>query len=170
LNDEFECSRNPDVDNFLKTKAIPFEKKGTSRTYLILNDDGLILAYFSLSFKEVTLDTSKISKTKIQKLDGFSKNATTVKAYLIGQIGKNSKISNNPLKLNTILNEIYSVIVQAQALIGGRVIILECENNESLISLYQNHGYKLLDITDETNLKTMYVTITDIQTISGTQQ
>ena len=51
----------------------------------------------------------------------------------------------------------------AQALIGGRVIILECENNQSLISLYEKHGYKLLDITDETNLKTMYVAVADVQ-------
>jgi len=136
---------------------------------LILDDDGLILAYFSLSFKEVTLDTTKISKTQIQKLDGFSKRATTVKAYLIGQIGKNSQIPNNPIKLNTILNEIYSVIVQAQALVGGRVIILECEDNERLISLYQEHGYKLLDITDETNLKTMYVAVADVQAVSNTE-
>lgn len=136
---------------------------------MILDDDGLILAYFSLSFKEVTLDTTKISKTQIQKLDGFSKRATTVKAYLIGQIGKNSQIPNNPIKLNTILNEIYSVIVQAQALVGGRVIILECEDNERLISLYQEHGYKLLDITDETNLKTMYVAVADVQAVSNTE-
>jgi hypothetical protein len=137
---------------------------------LILDEDGLILAYFSLSFKEVTLDTTKISKTQIQKLDGFSKKATTVKAYLIGQIGKNSQISNNPIKLNTILNEVYSVIAQAQTLVGGRVIILECENNERLISLYQDHGYKLLDITDETNLKTMYVTVADVHKKPNTEQ
>lgn len=130
---------------------------------MILDEDGLILAYFSLSFKEVTLDTTKISKTQIQRLDGFSKNATTVKAYLIGQIGKNSQIENNPIKLEIILNEIYSVIAQAQALIGGRVIILECENNERLITLYQKHGYKLLDITDKTNLKTMYVAVADVK-------
>ena len=82
---------------------------------------------------------------------------------MIGQIGKNSQIPNNSIKLDTILNEIYSVIAQAQALIGGRVIILECENNQSLISLYEKHGYKLLDITDETNLKTMYVAVADVQ-------
>ena len=106
---------------------------------------------------------NKVSKTQIQKLDGFSKKATNVKAYLIGQIGKNSQIPNNSIKLDTILNEIYSVIAQAQALIGARVIILECENNQSLISLYEKHGYKLLDITDETNLKTMYVAVADVQ-------
>lgn len=161
MNDEFECSLNTDVDNFLKNKAIAFEKKGTSRTFLMLDENGFILAYFSLSFKEVTLDRTKISKTKIRELDGFSKNATTIKTYLIGQIAKNSKIQNNPLNLNIILNEIYNIIARVQSLIGGRIIILECEDKEPLISMYQQHGYKLLDITDNTNLKTMYIAITD---------
>lgn len=157
----FECTRNQDVEYFLKNKAINFEKRSTSRTYLILDEDGQILSYFSLSFKEVTLNTEKVSGTSIKKLDGFSKTATTVKAYLIGQIGKNSQIQDNPIRLENIFNEIYNVIAQAQSLIGGRVVILECEDNEKLIALYERHGYKILEIIQVDTLKTMYISISD---------
>lgn len=44
---------------------------------------------------------------------------------------------------------------------GGRVIILECEDNERLIALYQAHGYKILEVTPTDDLKTMYISITD---------
>ncbi|WP_196566874.1 hypothetical protein [Proteus alimentorum] len=70
------------------TKAIRFEQTSNARTYLILNDSGEILAYFSLSFKELTLDNVKISKTKRQQLDGISRKAEKIKVFLIGQIGK----------------------------------------------------------------------------------
>ena len=142
-------------------RRINFEKRSTSRTYLILDEDGQILSYFSLSFKEVTLNTEKVSGTSIKKLDGFSKTATTVKAYLIGQIGKNSQIQDNPIRLENIFNEIYNVIAQAQSLIGGRVVILECEDNEKLIALYERHGYKILEIIQVDTLKTMYISISD---------
>ena len=45
---------------------------------------------------------------------------------------------------------------------GGRVVILECEDNEKLIALYETHGYKLLEIVKVADLKTMYISIADI--------
>ncbi|EMH8306389.1 acetyltransferase, partial [Acinetobacter baumannii] len=111
-------------------------------------------------FKEITLDTSNISKSLIKRLDGINKRAETLKVYLIGQIGKNFSVNNNPIKLDNILNEIYNVISQAQALIGGRVIILECENQPKLIALYERHGFKLIETTNRSDsLLTMYTSV-----------
>lgn len=45
---------------------------------------------------------------------------------------------------------------------GGRVVILECEDNEKLIALYEKHGYKLLEIVKVDDLKTMYISIANI--------
>lgn len=163
MNDSFSCPPNPDVESFLlnKDKGIRFENTSISRTYLIIDDDtGDILAYFSISFKEITLDTSNISKSLIKRLDGINKRAETLKVYLIGQIGKNFSVNNNPIKLDNILNEIYNVISQAQALIGGRVIILECENQPKLIALYERHGFKLIETTNRSDsLLTMYTSV-----------
>ncbi|WP_099073896.1 acetyltransferase [Proteus alimentorum] len=143
------------------TKAIRFEQTSNARTYLILNDSGEILAYFSLSFKELTLDNVKISKTKRQQLDGISRKAEKIKVFLIEQIGKNTSILDNPISLNFILNEIYAVLSDVKALIGGRIIILECEDNKKLLDLYIRHGFTLIEIekNSSSTLRTLYIHI-----------
>lgn len=157
----FSCPKNPDVETFLTKKAVAFERTDNARTRLILSEDGAILAYFSVSFKELLLETALLNKSQVKKLDGFSKNAERIRAFLIGQIGKNFNIENNPISLGDILEEIYAIIDAAKELVGGRVIILECEESPRLIELYQKHGFSLIETTDDdkTTLRTMYIHI-----------
>lgn len=109
------------------------------------------------------MEGSKISKNEVKRLDGFSKKAERVQAFLLGQIGKNFSVENNPIKLSDILEEVYSVFSQARELIGGRVVFLECENNDKLIELYTRHEFKLLhtEPQDDSGLLTMYINIQD---------
>jgi ribosomal protein S18 acetylase RimI-like enzyme len=46
------------------------------------------------------------------------------------------------------LSEVFSILQQAQELVGGRVILLECEDNEKLINLYRNNGFEVLQKFD----------------------
>jgi len=139
----FQCSKNSDVENFLKNKSILFEKSHNSRTYLIINTDtNGLLGYFSLTFKE--LHVNAISKSQAKKFDGISKSATNFRSYLIGQLGKNSAILDNPLTLNAILQFAYSYIQKAWDVIGGRTVLIECENNQQLLSLYQNENFSVI--------------------------
>lgn len=128
---------------------------------MILDYEGKILAYFSLSFKELILDKAKLSKTKVQQLDGISRKAEKIKVFLIGQLGKNTAIVDNPISLSIILNEIYAVLSEDNALIDGRIIILECEDNNRLIQLYKQHGFTLIEIETNTSssLRTLYIHI-----------
>lgn len=93
-------------------------------------------------------------------MDGISKERERISGFLIGQIGKNSSVQNNPISLQVILDEVFSVIAQAKALIGGRIVFLECENNAKLIRHYQNHGFKLLQ-GGSSELRTMYINVTE---------
>ena len=57
------------------------------------------------------------------------------------------------MTLDTILDEgVYPIILQAQSLIGGRFVLLECENTPDLIKLYKKSGYKHLQTLDLTQL------------------
>lgn len=165
LLSSFTCPRNPDVENFLITpdKAIRFEQADSARTYLILDDNtGDVLAYFSVSFKELLLDGVAVSKSQVKNMDGINKNADRIRTFLIGQIGKNHGVDGNPIGLGAILEEIYSVIADAQALIGGRTVILECEDNEGLIRLYQQHGFRLIENAEnppQDQLRTMFTVV-----------
>lgn len=160
LLSNFSCPKNPDVETFLKYKAIRFEESDNSRTYLILDDhNGNILAYLSLSFKEVSLEHSAISKNQVRRLDGINKTSEQVRVYLIGQIGKDFAIRPNEITLKLILDEIYAIINEVKALIGGRAVILECDKNEKLLNLYKKNGFNVLINTQDEPLVTMYTYI-----------
>ncbi|MDE9563233.1 acetyltransferase [Xenorhabdus bovienii] len=160
----FSCPSNRDVESFLHLKLIRFERANATRTHLILDEKGFILAYFSLTFKELPTYNLAISKTRMKKLNGISKNANSLKVYLIGQIAKNFSLDHNPITLKDILISIDFIIEKAQKLIGGRITILECQDNPQLIALYEKHGLEKLPTKGESNpLITMifnnYITI-----------
>ncbi len=102
---------------------------------------------------------SDISKVQVKRLDGINKNAEKIKAYLIGQIGKNFSVQPNEITLKLILDEIYAIIDAAKELIGGRAVILECDKNERLIALYKENGFNELVNIDQEPLVTMYTYI-----------
>jgi len=106
-----------------------------------------VKAYFTLSFKEIILDATCVSKSKAKKLDGISKNADNIRAFLLGQIGK-ADTCGPEIKLDTLMNYVYQLLAEAQGLVGGRVILLECEDNDKLISLYENCGFERLQSND----------------------
>ena len=85
----FQCSRNPDVEKFLVQKAIQFEQASAASTHLILNENGQILAYYALSFKEIRIEASK---TLWKKLSGGLGAGNILKVFLIVQISKNEAI------------------------------------------------------------------------------
>jgi len=135
---------------FLKEKSLDFERTHNARTYLMLDADNIshnLLGYFSLSFKEIVIGP-KVSRTKTQKMDGFNKHAERIRAYLIGQLAKNFAIPNNPLTINEIFNQIYPALLQAHESVGGRVILLECEDNLKLVNLYQASWFEVLQKQD----------------------
>lgn len=124
--------------------------------------NGDLLAYFSVSFKELVLQGTGLSKTKVRSLDGISKNAERIRSFLIGQLGKNTAIKDNPIGLTDILNEAYAVFAAAKQLIGGRIVILECENIPELIAYYESHGFSMIEtVTGESYLRTLYIHIAE---------
>lgn len=154
LMNGFQCNQNADIERFLFKNAIRFENSRIARTYLILDSSADILAYFTLSFKSITVN---VSKSQLKKLTGGLTDSNQINAFLIGQIGKNSLIQHNPIQLKAILAEIFPMVENGQAIFGGRSIILECENNPKLISHYEKHGFRLINTDDEKHLKTMYL-------------
>ena len=84
-------------------------------------------------------------------------------AYQSRSLRKNTPIERNPITLKTILEEIYAVISEAKALVGGRIIILECEDSPKLIALYEQHGFTLIetDGDDQPKLRTMYINVAE---------
>ncbi len=145
----FSCTRNQDVENFLKENSIRFEKSDITRTYLIIDQDRFednktinIVAYFSLALK-ILIIPELLSNRKTKKIDGFSKDAKEAIVYLIGQLGKNDNYSDD-ISGSEILNRAINIITDIQNSIGGRVVLVECEDNKNLIDFYNKNDFEIL--------------------------
>lgn len=152
--DKFKCSKSPDVENFLKTRALEYEKMNKARTYLMLNDaDGEIYAYFTLA-----INVFKYGETtsKSCKRDTNLGNKRQDAAFLIGQIGK-SDSNNNKNILPELLEYIFGRIQIAQNMVGGRIVYLDCKQDQKIVNLYMNNGFlKATDKPDKDDLIQMY--------------
>ncbi|AAV81491.1 MULTISPECIES: hypothetical protein [Idiomarina] len=167
LFSDFSCPPQHDVKRFLTNSAIRFEREDKARSYLILDDDnGDLLGYFSITFKEITYPSEAVSNTANKRLgavtDAEVDDKVRVRAYLIGQLAKNKAIEGNQINLEIILSEIYGVINEARELIGGRAVILECAQDDNLVALYERHGFKKIEMPPNHNGDiTMYIVIRD---------
>nr|WP_294669014.1 hypothetical protein [uncultured Ruminococcus sp.] len=158
LLNKFSCSQDLDIENFLKEKAIKFERLLKARTYLILNEEELIdsndisnvniYGYFSIALKVLTIP-EECSNSKRKQLDGLSakihgKAITSIPCYLIGQLARNSNVPRNILSGEKILEYAYSIILSSSELVGGRIIMVECHDCEKLISFYKENNFSII--------------------------
>lgn len=153
LFSEFSCEKNPDVENFLKQQSIDFTRKHQSVTYLVFaNEDAALVGYFTLAIKPICVDGSGFSNTVKRKIARVSKmdeiNGTyTLSAYLIAQLGKNfADGANHKITGEQLLQAAVDTIKELQYMAGGMVIFLEAENEEKLMTFYEErNGFKRFD-------------------------
>lgn len=153
----FNCEKNYDVEDFLKNKAIRFHKSGLARTYLIINDNEEIVAYFTIAFKPIFYNNQihKVSKSKYKKLNAReytlrqNKKITVINSILIAQIGRNDIFSKNDISLNEIIMSIFEIIEQVRDLIGTRIVLIEVNNEPKLIKLYESLGFEYIGVQDD---------------------
>jgi len=165
----FNCEKNNDVAKFLKEKSLRFERADKSRTYLviseenILNEDGTlkILAYFTVAKKVITLPTIT-SKNKRKKYDGISNSATEINCFLIGQLGKNDE-HKTEIEGSTVLEYAINIIKKGREYIGGRVVLIECEDKPKLINFYvTNNQFEHISKDKKTGLLQLVYTLNNV--------
>ena len=70
---KFNC-QDKDVEKFLKEKALEFDKRNKSRTYLLIDGDNkdefIIWGYYTLTMKNLPFENN-VSRSAIKKIDGF---------------------------------------------------------------------------------------------------
>lgn len=148
----FSCAINPDVEKFLKEQSIDFARKQQSVTYLVFSTgDAELVGYFAITIKPITINAALFSNTVKRKLARVSvlneQNQTySLAAYLIAQLGKNySKRANERISGKELLGLAMKQIRQLQYLAGGMVVFLEANNEERLLSFYQENGFQQFD-------------------------
>lgn len=170
----FECKSlsygASDVEYFLHNKAISFEKMDMARTYLVLGTykkSPYLAGYFAIANKPLVIPKKQfknISNSQKKRLMGFGHKTDIknyeCKGYLLGQLGKNySEIAKkaNMVSGNDLLVLAYEKIKEAHAIVGGRVLHLECEDNEKIKSFYAKNGFKQLENYESPNNFCLFV-------------
>lgn len=145
----FSCINNKDVDKFLKEKAILFSRQGLSKTHLVFAPHKgrmILVGYFTLASKcFVVKKNSKISKSLLKRIAKFGRyydeaNQYIVSAPLIGQIGKNDKYKDF-ISGDILMAYACDAVRKAQALVGGKIVYLECEDKIRLLDFYRSNGF-----------------------------
>lgn len=148
----FKCEKDPDIENFIKDKAIIYERKAKSRTYLIFDEEAILAGKFRLlAYFAIAMQTLKIpegtSPSQIRRLDGLYTRKgdgliTEIPAFLIGQLGKND-LYTGEIAGDEIIDYALSVILRAQEIIGGRIVFIECQDKLELKEFYSSNGFKV---------------------------
>lgn len=147
--DDFNCSRNEDVENFLKNYAIANECIGASRSYLYIdyealkNDSFTLLAFFTIAI--TATDYSKISKRKRRVILGNYPRVSKedhFPGFLLAQLARDDRYTKEDFDCSNLLGIAEEMIQEAANSIGGNAIYLDCV--EDLIGYYQRFGYELL--------------------------
>ena len=138
-----------DIKKFLNKAAITQEEQKISRTYLWLDKESLavekinVLGFFAIALK-VFRFSENISAKKRQRLTKNSNETTNqfAPAFLIGQVSRSIETSKGVgIKL---VNEALSRIKEAQNIIGGNFVYLDCHNEQKIIDNYRKSGFKIL--------------------------
>lgn len=170
LLSSFSCPLNPDVESFIKYKAIEFSLHGFAKTHLVFwkcKNESELVGYYSIAQKSFTLSKGSVSNSLYKKLSQYGTYDNAIQKYiisslLIGQIGKNFSSGNDTLISG---DELLSLALDKVKLIqnesGGRYTYLECEDTPKLINFYERNGFmqfgkRSLDC-DETNINGTYL-------------
>ena len=148
----FSWPKNQDVANYLKKNAVEFTKKSQSVTYLAFSVGSKeLLGYFTLALKPLSVRGETVSNTTKRKLLRISEldensDTYTMSAYLIAQLGKNyTNGANEKITGKELVELAWTVIEDAQYMLGGIVAFLEAENEEKLLSFYRDNRFSQFD-------------------------
>lgn len=155
----FQCANvendDDDVVRFLREYAIGFEKDGTTRTYLIIDDDQAskgtlqINGYFAIAIKNLYFRNT--DPKVLEEIFGDA-SKQSCPAFLIGQLARGtcSSKGEGAQYLITAL----SYIAEASNIVGGRFVYLDCSPERQ--SYYEEHGFTFLQQKHRSPLIQMY--------------
>lgn len=150
LND-FQCELNKDVEYFIKEKAIEFYKMDVSQTFIVTSsykEKEVIVGYFALTNKATKIKKSSLKSNWRKRLSRFANQNESDEKYfsislpLIGQLGKNYYNGYDKLISGDFLLKLAcDKVREAQKILGGKLVFLECEDKPKLQEFYESNGF-----------------------------
>lgn len=134
----FRCAKDPDLQTFLHEKAVMYENKGRSRTFLMIDEDKAIRAYITLALTDIEVrEDSPLSKGIRRKMD---LNGNRAVGYLIGQMAKDDRVQEHIG--HSLISKALRLLNVSYMMNGGRVVCVDCK--KELLPFYQREGFVLI--------------------------
>lgn len=155
---DFSCPFNLEIEKFITNNAIDFARKKLSITYFIVNENGKIIAIFTLAHKTVEIGDTNLSNAKRRKISRYAVlNSETgsyaISAFLIAQFGKNYAVDKgNSITGNELMSYTFEILKRIQHDIGGGIIFLECEDKKILLDFYQNEQNGFIPLSERNSV------------------
>lgn len=151
LISSFSCPLNKDVEYYIRHTAIEFAKQNIAPTFLVLasyKEQRVICGYFTISIKVFSIPKKCVGTNTFKRLKKFGTynddtKTCTISAPLIAQLSKNFKNDYDKLISGIELLELACQEVRrSQAIVGGKVVYLECEDKPRLVEFYRDYGFR----------------------------
>lgn len=147
----FSCPLNRDVEDFIRNKAMNFAQQKVAVTFLVFaQNEGKqeLVGYFTLANKFVAImEDSKLSNALQKRVLKFCQYDNDLNRYLlsmplIAQLGKNYDKANKAyISGDILLDMACEKVLEAQNIIGGKIVYIECEDNQNLYDFYSRNGF-----------------------------
>lgn len=181
---KFSCKKNPDVEAFVRNKAISFAKARTAITYLVIDNekspaDGFfsemaskhVLGYFTVANTSLNKPVTAPDEETEKILARFSKplgdNKTSVMAtLLIAQFAKNDALPEEikaKFKGSKLMTLALEQVQHLHNSMGGCTVFLECADTPALITFYEGQGFFRIGerYTDNNSYLLQYMKVLD---------
>ena len=143
----FSSPANPEIEDFIHSKAVEFAKRKLSITYLLTDvEDGQLLGYFTLTHKAIDINGSMLSnsaKKKLLRHAHFDQDTGiyTASAFLLAQFGKNYAIDQGKrITGREMMEYAIDILTDIQHRIGGGVVYLDAEDRPKLRAFYETEA------------------------------
>lgn len=152
---DYSCPINADIEDFLLHKAVAFDRQSIAKTHVVFADykeRPVMVGYFTIASKVLFIRRTPALSAKMRsRINRFARPLNDVNGYeisapLIAQLGKN--FTNGYDRLITgdeLLALACDSVRKIQALMGGKIAYLECEDTPKLLAFYERNGFVAFD-------------------------
>lgn len=147
----FVCPLGKDVEDFIHNKAISFAIQRVAITFLVFlekDEQLLLVGYYTLANKFVSVSGNMLSKTMQKRIEKFAQYDSGVERYLvsmplIAQLGRNFVYEKTDTEFtgSDLLELACRRVIQVQKIIGGKMTYIECAYNKKLYEFYSKHDF-----------------------------
>ncbi|AKB32032.1 hypothetical protein MSSIH_1342 [Methanosarcina siciliae HI350] len=142
----FYCTKDPDIQDFVRCNMERFDDKSTCRSYLILDrmnsddENFCVLGFFALALKILRVEQSKLNR-KQKKDMNLLREQEGIPSYFIAQLGKNDMFKYN-FEGKYLLDEAINIVYDCIGLLGGTIVWLEANKEaDSVVKYYKDNGF-----------------------------